>query len=286
MHFFLIFCFICVLPFQVMACRDIEKTIFDYQTIFEGKVLSTRKLNEEEKKGNSSNWAMRLEILKKYKGTVNDEIEAQYFSVEDFTREQLLNYEERIRPFHRKFEVGEIVRIFTNSTLIKDQSLRGFCSLGGQYEALYFLPLEKFKATADMYAEIADELPYDHSKYMPYSQFYLEQARFHEEYNDFPSALVAYEKALEVSTYYVDDDTNAILEEFIFLDVGYTELFELGIGRIYFKQGKYEDALKMFEKITDNLGKFEKLVDENQDTLQEAKKYRDMTITELEKQNP
>ena len=290
MRYLLVILLLC-LPSQAQAwtCFNLKTHeqkylyVHDYEIIFKGKVASIRDMSAEELHRHypdkDATWQYTpqiatFEIEKKYKGILGDTIEVQDFSGNS--------------PYSTHYEVGESYYVFANekNELVTPMGCVG--SLYGMEDSTQAqITLEKLRAEAEMYAKRADELPYDRSKYMQYSRFYLEQARFHESFNDFPPALVAYQKALEVLTDYSEKDvidTNP--DELIFLDIGYLELFKLGIGRIYYKQGKYEDALKIFEKITDNLEKFEKLVDESQDTLREAKKYRDLTLAEIEKQNP
>ncbi len=291
MRFILILLFVVFLPTQAQACRDMQKAILDYQTIFIGKVLSTRKLSTEEQEGIYHNKSARVEVSRQYKGTVNDITEIYYFSTESFTREQLLEREQMVRPwpFEKKFEVDDVVYFFTNDALSNQNFIKESCVRKAKYiDPLDVFKLEHFKAVANAYADIANELPYDLSKYESYSKFYQEQARFHELFNDFQPALAAYQKAIEI---YNDmgeiDPTSREFHDYYFRPaVGLDLVFELGIGRIYFKQGKYQEAKNVFGKVIAELEKIEKLDDEAQHTLDVARELLMASDLELEKQKP
>ena len=289
MRFILILLCVVLLPTQAHACKDMRKAILDYQTIFKGKVLSTRELSTEEQEGIYHNKSARVEVSRQYKRTVNDITEIYYFSTEGFTREQLLERERMVRawPFEKKFEVDEVVYFFTNDELSDQNFIKESCVREAKYiDPFEVLELEHFKVKAAMYAETLNNISFNDQNAVQYVELLKEQAIFHEFFNDFPTALAAYKMAIKAVSKYNLLSSDQVAVEWNFYRIKYTQSLELGIGRIHFKQGKYQDAKNVFGKIIAELEKFEKLDDEAQYTLDAARELLMASDLELEEQNP
>ncbi|MGN7437266.1 MAG: hypothetical protein ACTHOO_01385, partial [Alcanivorax sp.] len=176
---------------------------------------------------------------------------------------------------------------FTNDELPDQNFIKESCVQKAKYiDPFEVLELEHFKAKATMYAETLNNISLNDQNAVKYVELLKEQAVFHEFFNDFPTALAAYKMAIKAVSKYNLLSSDQVAIAWNFYRVQYTQSLELGIGRIYFKQGKYQDAKNVFGKVIAELEKIEKLDDEAQYTLDVARELLMASDLELEKQKP
>lgn len=239
MRFILIVLCLAILPFsvQAMSCRNDPDGIYKYEIVFKGEAVSTKKVDEKDlvrsDHYNTPSRVTRFKVLKKYKGPIAEFVDVYHNDSDTvYTKDKEGNKVQGSMPgISINFKMGDVRYMFLNRGAGSDQYVWRPCS-PRVYNLNELLPLEEFKARADMFSEISamlPSLPHAVARRDQFSDFYLKQAMFHEKYND---ALVIFEKVLK---------------------------------SIEQNHSDSEEGVRVSEKVLE---------------------YRDLTLAELEKQNP
>ncbi len=298
MRFILIVLCLAILPFsvQAMICKNDLEGIYKYEIVFKGEAVSTKKVDEKDlvrsDHYNTPPRVTRFKVLKKYKGPISEFVDVYhmdsntvYFKDKDGNKVR-----GSLPGISINFKMGDVRYMFLNRHKESNQYYWHACG-PWVYNINELLPLEEFKARADMFSEISamlPSLPHAVARRDQFSDFYLKQAMFHEKYNDFEAALEAYRRSLEMRLKLRANlvPLNKTLDELLEIDMGAYEFYKFGVGKIYFKQEKFENALSLFDRILKAMERYHPLSKEGKTVTEMTKKYRDMTIAELEKQNP
>lgn len=295
MRFILIVLCLAILPFsvQAMSCRNDPDGIYKYEIVFKGEAVSTKKVDEKDlvrsDHYNTPSRVTRFKVLKKYKGPISEFVDVYHNDSDTvYTKDKEGNKVQGSIPgISINFKMGDVRYMFLNRGEGSDQYVWRPCS-PRVYNLNELLPLEEFKARADMFSEmstILPSLPHAAARQNEFVDFYLKQAAFHDEYNDYDAALEAYRKALQTRSTR-EQIIYKSLDELLETDMGAYEFYKFGVGKIYFKQEKFENALSLFDRILKAMERYHPLSKEGKTVTEMTKKYRDMTIAVLEKQNP
>lgn len=297
MRFILILLCAVFLPTQAQAmnCQNDPNGIYNYEIVFKGEAVSTQKVDEKNKIRSDDYYTparvTRFKVLRKYKGPISEFVDVYHPDSDDvYTKDSEGNYTVRgsIPGISIKFKMGDVRHLFLNRGKGSDQYAWRPCSPWAS-NVRDLLPLEEFKARADMFSEIASTLhalPRAAARRGEFSNFYLKQAMFHEKYNDFDAALEAYKNSFEMQLRPSQVPSDNTLDALIKIDIGRYGFYKFGVGKIYLKQERYEDALVVFDKVLKSIEKHHSDSEEGKRVSEMVLKYRDMARVELEKQNP